>query len=329
MKVSVIIPVYNSTLYLKDCIDSILKQTWQDFEILLIDDGSTDDSPAICDEYAGRDSRIITVHKPNGGTSDARNVGLERATGDYITFMDNDDYWKDTDALEQLVAIIEESRPDVVMHTNLTYWQDQDKTVYPKSFDRALVSGQSREQAVEQLVKGGVLSVTVWTKVVRRTLIRENDLYFKKGIRNEDTDWIARLLICARKYEWYDKPFYVYRKGHESAQTSQKMQYYMVNDLKNILTEYASYAEHEMDASYRKAFCSYLAYPYAVWMGQSYLVEQDEQIRKDREEMKQYAYLLSYDLNPAVHLVKLVYRVCGFRLTSRILTMYLKKVYHL
>ena len=329
MKVSVIIPVYNSTLYLKDCIDSILKQSYPDFEILLIDDGSTDDSPAICDAYAAADDRIVTVHKQNGGTSDARNVGLEKVSGDYITFMDNDDYWKDADALKNLVAILKESSPDVVMHTNLTYWQNEDKMVTPKSFDRTLVSGVSRDVAVEHLVHAGVLSVTVWTKVVRTALIREHDLYFKKGIRNEDTDWIARLLIYAKTYEWYDRPFYVYRKGHESAQTSQKMQYYMVNDLKNILIEYASYAEHEMEASYRRAFCSYLAYPYAVWMGQSYLVDQDAQIAKDREVMKQYAYLLSYDLNPAVHLVKLVYRICGFTLTSRVLTLYLKKVYHL
>ena len=88
-----------------------------------------------------------------------------------------------------------------------------------------------------------MLSVTVWTKLVKTSLIREHDLYFKKGIRNEDTDWIARMLIYAERFEWYDKPFYVYRKGHETAQTSQKMKYYMVNDLKNIIIEYTQYAE--------------------------------------------------------------------------------------
>mgnify|MGYP000832379677 FL=1 len=69
-------------------------------------------------------------------------------------------------------------------------------------------------------------------------MYKRQDLYFKKGIRNEDTDWIARMLIYAERFEWYDKPFYVYRKGHETAQTSQKMKYYMVNDLKNIIIEY-------------------------------------------------------------------------------------------
>jgi glycosyltransferase involved in cell wall biosynthesis len=328
MKISIIIPVYNSTLYLKQCVESILAQTYHNLEILLVDDGSTDDSPKICDEYATKDSRIITIHKQNGGTSDARNVGLEKASGDYITFMDNDDYWSNPEALNDIVKIIDETQPDVVMHTNMVYWQDKEKTVNPSSFDRRLASGKKREDAVGNLIKSGMLTVTVWTKLVKTSLIREHDLYFKKGIRNEDTDWIARMLIYAERFEWYDKPFYMYRKGHETAQTSQKMKYHMVNDLKNILIEYTEYAQQHMDEKYRRVFYSYLAYPYAVWMGQAYLIEQNEQIKKDRKLMKKYDYLLSYDMNPAVHLVHLVYRILGFELTSKILMLYIKKTYY-
>jgi len=263
MKISIIIPVYNSTLYLKQCVESILAQTYHNFEILLVDDGSTDDSPMLCDEYAQKDDRIVTIHKQNGGTSDARNVGLEKASGDYITFMDNDDYWSDPDALCDIIKVISETEPDVVMHANMVYWQDKNRTVNPSSFDRTLVSGKKRKEAVENLIKAGMLSVTVWTKLVKTSLIREHDLYFKKGIRNEDTDWIARMLIYAERFEWYDKPFYVYRKGHETAQTSQKMKYYMVNDLKNIIIEYTQYAEKYLDQEYRKVFYAYLAYPFA------------------------------------------------------------------
>ena len=302
MKISIIIPVYNSTLYLKQCVESILAQTYHNFEILLVDDGSTDDSPMLCDEYAQKDDRIVTIHKQNGGTSDARNVGLEKASGDYITFMDNDDYWSDPDALCDIIKVISETEPDVVMHANMVYWQDKNRTVKPSSFDRTLVSGKKRKEAVENLIKAGMLSVTVWTKLVKTSLIREHDLY--------------------------DKPFYVYRKGHETAQTSQKMKYYMVNDLKNIIIEYTQYAEKYLDQEYRKVFYAYLAYPFAVWMGQAYLIEQNEQIKNDREIMKKYAYLLTYDINPAVRLVHRVYRILGFGLTSRILMLYIKKVYY-
>lgn len=146
MKISIIIPVYNSTLYLKQCVESILAQTYHNFEILLVDDGSTDDSPMLCDEYAQKDDRIVTIHKQNGGTSDARNVGLEKASGDYITFMDNDDYWSDPDALCDIIKVISETEPDVVMHANMVYWQDKNRTVNPSSFDRTLVSGKEKKR---------------------------------------------------------------------------------------------------------------------------------------------------------------------------------------
>ena len=91
-KISVIVPVYNTEKYLHRCVDSILAQTFTDFELLLIDDGSTDSSGAICDEYAQKDSRVRVFHKENGGASSARNLGLDNATGEWITFCDSDDF---------------------------------------------------------------------------------------------------------------------------------------------------------------------------------------------------------------------------------------------
>ncbi len=92
MKLSIIVPVYNTGKYLRKCIDSILAQTLTDFELILVNDGSTDDSPSICDEYAKKDPRIKVIHKENGGQADARNVGLDIAKGEYIGFVDSDDY---------------------------------------------------------------------------------------------------------------------------------------------------------------------------------------------------------------------------------------------
>ncbi len=92
MKLSIIVPVYNTEKYLRECVDSILAQTFTDFECILVDDGSTDGCPAICDEYAKKDPRVVVIHKENGGLSDARNAGLDVAKGDYIGFVDSDDY---------------------------------------------------------------------------------------------------------------------------------------------------------------------------------------------------------------------------------------------
>ena len=104
-KISVIIPVYNVSQYLRRCVDSVINQTYSDLEIILVDDGSPDDCPQICDEYAKKDERIIVIHKPNGGLSSARNAGLEAASGEYIGFVDSDD-WIEADTFEYCIGLI-------------------------------------------------------------------------------------------------------------------------------------------------------------------------------------------------------------------------------
>ena len=111
-KVSVIVPVYKVESYLRKCVDSILGQSFSDFEVILVDDGSPDNCGAICDDYATRDQRVKVIHKINGGLSDARNVGLDVAIGQYICFVDSDD-WIEQDLLKDNVAVLEHSGADL------------------------------------------------------------------------------------------------------------------------------------------------------------------------------------------------------------------------
>ena len=118
--VSVVIPVYNVEKYLKECVDSVLKQTYFSYEIILVDDGSTDASAKICDEYAAKDSRISVIHKPNGGLSSARNTGLQKARGAYVYFLDSDDYIVEY-ALEKLVEAAERDNADIVFFDAVSF----------------------------------------------------------------------------------------------------------------------------------------------------------------------------------------------------------------
>ena len=102
MRFSVILPIYKVEKYLAECVDSILKQSFSDYEIILVDDGSPDTSGAICDEYAKKDARVRVIHKKNGGLSDARNAGFEIACGEYVVFIDSDDYVTDADFLKKI-----------------------------------------------------------------------------------------------------------------------------------------------------------------------------------------------------------------------------------
>ena len=115
MLISVIVPVYNVEKYLRRCVESIMSQTYKEIEILLIDDGSTDDSGRICDDLAIKDRRIHVFHKENGGVSSARNLGIERACGDYICFVDSDD-WIDIDYFESAMPILKEAHPTLLMN---------------------------------------------------------------------------------------------------------------------------------------------------------------------------------------------------------------------
>ena len=113
IKISVIVPVYNIEPYIRECLDSIVNQTYSNLEIILVDDGSTDSSGLICDEYAQKNKRITVFHKPNGGLVSARKTGVLLATGEYVTYVDSDD-WIETKAYEELAKIIEHYYPDIL-----------------------------------------------------------------------------------------------------------------------------------------------------------------------------------------------------------------------
>lgn len=326
MKISIIIPVYNSEKYIKECVDSILRQTYKNIEVLLIDDESQDDSAKICDEFAKKDSRVFVYHKKNGGTADSRNYGLERVTGDYTTFVDNDDYWASDNALEEIVEQLRETKADALLFDVMEYWENKDKFVrFSARCQREKIAFHERSEALTEIISKGLLYRAVWAKVVRTQLIRDNNLYFEKGIRNEDTEWTAKLLMCAQSYDWFEKVFYVYRKGTGVAQTDRKVSSKEVEDLINICTKYARIARNslENDMSFQKVFYAYLAYPYSVLLGQIGLIN-DEKIKNRVPEIKKNAYVLQYDLDPSVRKVKKVYNIFGYSFTSWVLKTYMK-----
>ncbi len=114
MKVSIIVPVFNAEKYLRECIESVIAQTLGDYELILVNDGSTDNSAAICDKYSSLDSRIQVFHKPNDGPASAKNFGMERAQGEYIIFLNADDFWTNKDCLDTLVNIADSTKADIV-----------------------------------------------------------------------------------------------------------------------------------------------------------------------------------------------------------------------
>lgn len=187
-KISIIVPVYKAEPYLKKCIDSILNQTFKDFELILINDGSTDNSGKICDEYALKDKRIKVIHKENGGLSSARNVGLDIAQGKYLGFVDSDD-WIDSDMYEILYKLIKESGKEIAnIGVKFIYDNNQNKCL---SNHKILLF--SREEAIEELLKQKLFKDYFCCNLFKKSLF--NDLKFEEGKKFEDLDLMYKIIL--------------------------------------------------------------------------------------------------------------------------------------
>lgn len=321
---SIIVPVYNVEEYLNQCVDSVLSQTYTNFELILVDDGSPDNCPQICDEYARRDSRIRVIHQQNGGLSSARNVGLKNANGDYVIFLDSDDYWNNSFLLEDVNGIATNNVDLVVLkHIVHNEINGEDVEVCSK-FSRLDFVDDIYENKIYQLISVQLFDTCAWNKVYRREIITENNLFFEESIIAEDLDWAARILLYSKSVDVLDKAYYVYRKGRAGAITSSLKQKNII-DTRDSIIRCLTYPQlkHE-NAGFKKAYYNYIAYRYVIWHAENHLVKSGNQ-KELFKEMKQYKWLLNYDSNKKVRLAKITSRCLGLRLTSMLLGFYLKR----
>lgn len=321
---SIIVPVYNTEKYLPQCVESVLGQTFADFELLLVDDESPDGSGNLCDAYAEQDGRVKVIHQKNGGPSVARNHGMDIAKGEYILFLDSDDLWGHPKVLEEIYHEIIVSHPDVVLLKHRKF--DSDSSVFEEC------TNHSQTQDISDLSYGQQLSFCVasqlfdscpWNKVFRRELMSRYDLRFIDGIIAEDIDWAARLALAASSLAIVSEPAYLYRKGRPDARTMSLTLQNLI-DTKGSLERCIAYMVPEKrDRDFLDAYYSYVAYRYVIWMAESAVVK-DSGKRALIHQMKQHKWLLCYSLNRKVKLAHRVCLVAGWRMSAQLLGLYLK-----
>lgn len=216
-KISIIIPIYNVEKYLKRCIESVRMQTLSDLEIILVDDGSPDNSPQICDEYVEKDTRIKVIHKLNGGLASARNAGLRIATGKYIFFLDSDD-WLEKDGMQILYETAEKYQVDFVRYRAIrSGWpgmeehapcmvenvRELQEGLYGK--DRIINEIYPRLLATPQLTMGAI--VGAWGSLYKTDFLRKNSLEFYEEVKfSEDLIFSANVVRSAEKFYFIDQP---------------------------------------------------------------------------------------------------------------------------
>lgn len=215
MKFSIILPIYKVEKYLRPCVDSILSQTYQDFEIILVDDGSPDSCPQICDGYAAKDVRVRVIHQKNAGQAAARNAGLDIAQGDYICYVDSDDFLIDNNVLQK-IAVASESHPDII-HYKFVEWFESDGHIADCYFDYKIpTDGRTPAEMYCDLVDKDAYYNSAWSKTIRRELLQSNRIRFYEGICGEDNEWYYHVVMVAQSLVLIDEPLYVYRRRQGS-----------------------------------------------------------------------------------------------------------------
>lgn len=218
---SIVIPVYNLERYLKKCLDSVIIQNSEEVEILLLDDGSTDGSGQICDEYARRYDNIKVYHKENEGLSATRNLGIRRAEGEYILFLDGDDFLT-PNAVRNIINELKSGlRADVLIGRYISYSSStgiMEECGY--HLDKQVVEGAVKEKLFRELLSGKTYDWYACLNIVRKGYIVENAIFFKEGVCFEDAMWTPEVLFHAERAAYLDTPFYVYRQNREGSITA-------------------------------------------------------------------------------------------------------------
>jgi glycosyltransferase involved in cell wall biosynthesis len=217
-KISIIVAVYNIENYVSRCVDSILAQTYSDLQVILVDDGSTDDSGTICDKYAKKDNRIETIHKKNGGLSDARNAGIDKADGDYIGFVDGDD-WIEPFMYEKMLGACLENNAEIAIcrynqiggHPD---WEEPDGKILSLTSEEAMnlyLCGNKQH----------VIYNSVWSKLFKRNTIE--GLQFAVGRNSEDILYTTQAFCNAERFVYLDIPCYNYVCDREDSIITRKL----------------------------------------------------------------------------------------------------------
>lgn len=219
---SIIIPVYNVERFVEHCVDSILSQTYRNYEIILVDDGSTDRSGMICDKIVNMHNHVQVVHKRNGGSSSARNAGMQQANGEYLIFIDSDDYYANINGLQDIHDSIINNNYDVVLYGCIVYdLENKTQRVSRGNYDLNIIAKNNKETTLSYLFSSGLFPGAAWIYAVKKELISDvAKVEFPMGLTAEDYYWTENILHAASSIGAVNNNFYTYVINREGSITT-------------------------------------------------------------------------------------------------------------
>ncbi len=291
MLISIVIPVYNVEKQLRECVNSVLKQTYKKIEIILVDDGSPDNCPLICDEYEKTDARVKAIHQKNGGLSNARNRGMKEAQGEYLLFLDGDDYYCEENAIEKLVDRIKITKADVLNFSYVKYYEDTNQKIeYFMDIENMPTEFDEKKQQLEYMEKFNLYIASACNKMIRRNLLSK-EMMFEEGVYSEDIYWCAKLLLKAGSVDFVCENFYYYRQRRDSIRHT--IDDKKCEDLCNNIIKCFELRENDVDS--KQFMNKYLAFQYGT-----FFLVQAQATNKQKEcinKLKNYKWILKFHGN--------------------------------
>lgn len=289
--VSVIIPVYNSEKYLEAALDSVKAQTYKNIEVLLIDDGSTDDSSEICDRYAENDSRFFVIHQKNAGPSVARNRGIEEAKGEYITFMDSDDILHQ-DFVKKLMELHEKYDCDIALTKSFPFRTEKIDT--EQRTEESLLFMDHKQLSIQLVETGWTGLAIVMAKIYKKSLF-DHIKFHEKRMRGEDDTILYQLYWEVKSAVLFESPLYFYRSQREGSLTHSRFDLSWMTGIdafKERMDFYKSKDEKELYARSMRTYCRRIAENY--YRVKEQFPKEKELLKKLKWEMRKYSFKMLF-----------------------------------
>ena len=319
---SIIVPVYNVEKYLPECVESLLNQQNVEYEILFVDDGSTDNSGELCDSYAKEYEKIRVVHKQNGGLSEARNTGVKLAKNEYIIFVDSDDYIGKDSLWNIQNVILLNNRPDLIFLECMKVFDKTQKKVPLNDGVTKVVDIKRGDALREYIAHLPKFPASACSKAICRDFFGDNNLYFKKGILCEDLEWAVRLFLATRTAAYCSTPHYYYRQNRVGS-ISNSPNLKMAMDVLEIVEQLRQLENTQSNSSNGYMIRSIMEYLFRFLCIHTLRVPKEKR-RVYIRRVKQCDYVIGTRKDTASRMCAIAYKFFGVKKTGQLLQLYLR-----
>lgn len=312
--ISIVIPTYNVEKYIAECLESILNQTFQNYEIIIVDDGSTDNTLEVIKKYAS--DKIKVFPQNHKGAGEARNTGIRNAIGDYITFVDSDDFYYTDNCLEKIANAIQKDKSEVITYKMVRFYQKSGK--YIEESDIGINKKYKTIDYIKETIQQSRISISPCDKIIKKEIIDKYNVYFSSMKMLEDIDWSMKLYEHIQYVTVLNEPIYVYRKQRKDSTTFQYTKekvYACVNFIRYWVERCQTCI-----SDYNTLYLHYVAYQYIILLSAINSKNGDKNIKT---ELKNYKWLIEYDLNFKTKMANKVYHLLGYNGMKLVLKFYM------